>query len=58
MPHYVKLVNGQLVISDSDIISQGIFCPSLGAELRPHSQLKIANLDSDTISVNLIGILL
>ena len=30
---------------------QGIFCPSLGAEFRPHSQSKIATLFPNTMSV-------
>ena len=29
---------------------QGIFCPSLGAEFRPHSQWKIATLFPNTMS--------
>ena len=30
---------------------QGIFCPSLGAEFRPHSQSKIATFFPNTMSV-------
>ena len=40
---YSFLANGDL--------SEGIFCPSLGAEFRPHSQSKIATFFPNTMSV-------
>ena len=41
--------SGKLAFS-SFMVNQGIFCPSLGAEFRPHSQSKIATFFPNTIS--------